>query len=155
MGSNLATPKSLLELNMSVNGENGPHPESLQKLLGQLKGMAHEARRSVRRRKNRVFAGSAPIKIPRQVCQICGVAWDFTNQPHPEPPAKSRCGDCKNMLVSGYTALITATNHAWIKPGASGLKAGQVYAITDEEMEVIQKRFKEQKSNGQDATSET
>lgn len=129
---------------MNVNGENGPDNRSLEKAMSLMRGMAREARRS--RRRNRVHVAAPKVKSPRQVCAICGVLWDLAVVTgEPKPPLKSHCGDCKNMLTSGFTAFVTAKHHAWVKVGPNcGLKAGQVYKVTDAEMEVIQKRFREQ-----------
>lgn len=139
---------------MTENGDTAPSRESLEKLLGQIKGMAHEAKRSQRKRRNRVYvSGQSAPKLPRRYCDICGLLYDFCLQTSPVPPTKSRCGDCINMLVSGYVAFIgrnaLAPNavHAWVKPGpACNLKPGQVYTVTDEQMEVVRQRFKEQKN---------
>lgn len=136
------------------NGHNGPSPDHLENLLGQLRGMAAECRRPVGKRRNRVYA-AAPVKAPRQSCMICGILWDVAVVTgEPKPPLKSRCGDCKNKLVSGWTAFVTKNQlapgalHAWVKVGeGSKLKAGQVYVVTTEEMSAIQKRFKEQNGN--------
>lgn len=134
--------------------ENGPHPESLRKMLGQLKTMAQECRRSVRRRKNRVHVATKAVQSPRFSCDVCGVGYDLSLQKDPGPPAKGRCGDCKNQLVSGFTAFVTKTHHVWAKVGPTcGLKAGQVYTVSEAQMEVLKKRFQDQ--NGKDPTPET
>lgn len=141
---------------MNTNGENGPHPDSLRKMLGQLKNMVHEARRSVSRRRNRVYAGGSPVRVPRQICDVCQTAFDFSSQTNPEPPKQSRCVVCRGKLGEGLTAFVnkSKTHYAWLAPFAD-LKAGQVYLISDDAMEIVMKRFKDQKANEQDTASET
>lgn len=134
--------------------ENGNGPQNLEKLFSQIKGMAREARRSLRSRKNRVHVATKAVQSPRFSCDVCGVGYDLSLQKDPGPPAKGRCGDCKNQLVSGFTAFVTKTHHVWAKVGPTcGLKASQVYIVTEAQMEVLKKRFQDQ--NGKDPLAET
>lgn len=131
---------------MNANGD-GPNPEHLRKLLGQLKGMAKEAKRKVAHRRGRVFAGKATTpKLPRQICDICNVPFDFVIATKPIIPEISRCADCKQKLSEGWTALVGKPKiagdwlHAFVRSPA--FKAGEVISnLSEETMKAVQAKL--------------
>lgn len=135
---------------MNANGD-GPDPRTLEKLLGQLKGMAKIAKEKVRRGRP-LLRQSAPPKMPRQICDICNSSFDFVVQTEPGIPEISRCTGCKQKLASGLTALVGKPKisgewlHAWVKGGP--FKPGEVLTeLSDETMQKVLERS-QLKANG-------
>ena len=131
---------------MNANGD-GPDPRNLEKLFGQLKGMAKEARRSVKHRRGRVLAGRNAPKLPRQICDVCNIPFDFATQTRPGVPQISRCNGCKEKLAAGFTALVgkPKVNGEWTYAfvRSSVLKAGHVYInLSDETMAAVKAKMK-------------
>jgi hypothetical protein len=117
----------------------GPNPKALEKLFGQLKGMAQAAKASVRKQRKRIFAGPVAPQMPRQICDVCNVPFDFVAATKEAPiPVVSRCVACKQMLAAGMTALVQkpkvhgAWMYAWVKGG--GFKPGEVVKDISEEV---------------------
>lgn len=129
-----------------INGEPGPSDETLRKLYQQLKPMANEAKRSVAHRRGRVIAGNGAPKLPRQLCSICGIPFDFAAQTKPGIPEISRCSECKQKLASGLTALIGKPKisgewlFAWVR--GAGFMPGEIITnLSEETMKAVKNKY--------------
>lgn len=109
--------------------------------------MAKEAKRAVAHRRGRVLVGKSAPKLPRQVCDICNVPFDFTIATEPIIPQISRCTKCKQKLAEGWTALVGKPKvngewqYAFVR--SSKLKPGEVlFNLSDETMVAVRKKLK-------------
>jgi len=115
-------------------------PQHLDRLNGMLRSMARLVKG-----KRRSTPGARRVSYtmnPRQACDVCNTLFDYAICPA-QMPAMSRCGECKQKLADGYTALISPSGgYAFVK--AATLKPGEVVKISDDVFEKVLARKKQQ-----------
>lgn len=108
-------------------------------------------------RKLRKKIRSGFTKQPRQLCKVCGAAWDEALVAPNASAEVTICPECRKLLAEGYTALVTMNPDRYAFVRNSLLKetgaAGKIVQLTKEQFDAYERAFKT-KQQSQDKGSQ-
>lgn len=83
-------------------------------------------------------------KLPRSVCAICGIQYDFAIIPKDSKIVPGHCSSCKSKLAEGYIAAVAIKGFTFFKMTDVELQkqyAGTVIPCSDIQFDELNKRY--------------
>lgn len=123
-----------------MHESNGQPPGPSNETLKHLAGMLPSYAKAVAEKKLGGKGRKEEARVPRKVCQVCGVGMDYGPQKTALPEV-SLCEYCKKELKDGYTAFVSGDRYVIAKSARLADMAGKVVKISPHVLEKLSKEF--------------